>query len=111
MAEEDPELEALRHRRMAQLQMAQEQETALKKETEQVEAQKKAVLRQALTPEARERLSNVKLAYPEIAQNIENQLVMLFQSGRLPGPVDDETMKKLLAQVQPQKREILIVRK
>jgi programmed cell death protein 5 len=111
MVDEDPELEALRQRRMAQLQAAQEQEAIYNKQNAEMEAQKRAVLRNVLTPEARERLATVRLAYPEVAASLENQLIALYQSGRLPGPVNDETMKKLLAQVQPKKREISIVRK
>ena len=111
MADEDPELEALRQRRIAQLQAAKEQEVLYNKQNEELEAQKRAVLRTVLTTEARERLARVRLAYPEIAASLENQLISLYQSGRLPGPVNDETMKKLLAQVQPKKREISIVRK
>lgn len=111
MVDDDPELEALRQRRMAQLHAAKEQEALLGKQAEEIEAQKKVVLRSVLTPEARERLARVKLTYPDIASNIENQLISLYRSGRLPGPIDDETMKKLLVQVQPKKRDIKIVRK
>jgi len=111
MAGEDPELEALRQKRMAQLQVAREQEEAMMAEKADAEAEKKAVLRKLLTVEAKERLGRLKLAYPDVASAIENQLVMLYQSGRLPGMIDDETLKRLLAQVQPRKREITITRK
>lgn len=111
MSDEDPELEALRQRRFAQLQAAKDQEAAYSKKAEEMEAQKRAVLRTVLSPEARERLARVKLAYPEVATSLENQLIALHQTGRLPGPVNDETMKKLLVQVQPKKRDIQIVRK
>lgn len=112
MPEEDPELEALRQKRMSHLQMQQSQEMVAQEERkQQVEAQKKAILRQVLTTEAKERLGRLKLGYPDLASAIENQLVMLFQSGRLPGPVDDETLKRLLTQVQPKKKEISIKRK
>ncbi len=110
-ADDDQELQALRQKKMAQLQMAQQQETAMKDDAERAESQKQAILRQILTVEAKERLGRLKLGYPELATNIENQLIMLHRSGRLPGQVDDETLKKLLAQVQPKKREISITRK
>jgi programmed cell death protein 5 len=112
MPEEDPELEALRQKRLAQLQMQRSQEQELQEErARQMEAQKKAVLRKVLTPEAKERLGRLKLGYPELASAIENQLILLYQSGRIPGTVDDETLKRLLNQVQPKKKEINIVRK
>ncbi len=111
MLEEDPELEALRQKRMAQLQMQEQNQKAVGDEKERIEAQKKAILRKVLTVEAKERIGRLKLGYPDMAAAIENQLIMLHQSGKLPGPVDDETLKRLLSQVQPKKREINIVRK
>ena len=111
MPEEDPELEALRQKRLAQLQMQEQQQSAMKEEQARVDAQKRAILRKVLTVDAKERLGRLKLGYPELATSIENQLIMLYQSGRLPGQVDDATLKKLLSQVQPQKRDINIVRK
>lgn len=111
MVSDDDELEAIRQRKMAQLQMSQHQESAMKEETERIEAQKKAVIRKILTNDARERLGRLKLGYPDLAAKLEDQLIMLYQSGRLPGQLDDETLKKLLAQVQPKKREISITRK
>ena len=111
MPDEDPELEALRQRRFAQLQMQEQQQNAMKDEQSRADAQKKAILRKVLTVDAKERLGRLKLGYPDLASSIENQLIMLYQSGRLPGPVDDETLKKLLSQIQPQKRDINIVRK
>ena len=111
MPEEDPELEALRQRRLAQLQIQEQQQEIMKEEQSRADAQKKAILRKVLTVDAKERLGRLKLGYPELASSIEDQLVMLYRSGRLPGPVDDQTLKKLLTQIQPPKREITIVRK
>lgn len=111
MTEDDAELQDIRQRKLAQLQMARQQEDAMKEESERRDAQKKAVLRQVLTTDAKERLGRLKLGYPELATSIENQLIMLYQSGRLPGQVDDSTLKRLLEQVQPKKREINITRK
>ncbi|MFW3146464.1 MAG: DNA-binding protein [Thermoplasmatota archaeon] len=111
MTDEDPELEALRQRRLAQLQMQGQKEQAVQAEREKVEAQKQAVLRMVLTPEAKERLGRLKLAYPEMAESIESQLIMLYQSGRISEQIDDQTFKRLLSQIQPKKREINITRK
>ncbi len=111
ITDEDQELEAIRQRKMAQLQMSQQQEVAMKEESERTDSMKKAIIRKILTQDAKERLGRLKLGYPDLATNIENQLIMLYQSGRLPGQVDDATLKKLLAQIQPKKREINITRK
>ena len=62
-------------------------------------------LRQILTPEARDRLNNIKLVKPELAQQIELQLIQLAQSGRLKEKINDEQLKALLGQISSQKRE------
>jgi excinuclease UvrABC nuclease subunit len=69
------------------------------------------LLRQILTPEARERLGRLKVARPEEARALEGQLVQLAQSGRLQNRVDDEQLKLILARLFPGNRDISIKRK
>lgn len=77
---------------------------------QQVERQKQSVLRQILTPEARQRLTNIRMVKPEFAEELEMQLIQLAQSGRLQNQVTDEQLKKTLAQLQSQRRDIKIRR-
>ena len=109
----DEELERIRQRRMAQLQAQQEQQREAEDAQEQFEAQKQAALRKILTPEARQRLANIKLVQPEFAEQIEIQLIQLAQSGRVNLPINDNQLKELLTRIQSQqtKREITIRRK
>jgi len=106
----DKELEEIRQRKLAELQkkiaMAEEQER-LRRE---YEARKQAVLRAILTPEARMRLSNIKMVRPDFAEQLEAQLIQLAQSGRIPVPITDEQLKKILESLQPPRREIKIRR-
>ena len=111
MADEDEELEALRKRKLMQLQAHQDQMAQAQEQAEAVEAQKQAILRQVLTPEARERLGRVKTAHPDLAAEVERQLILLASSGRLASKVDDATLKQVLAKMMPKKREIKIERK
>ena len=76
-----------------------------------VEEQKKAALRAILTNEARERLGRIKIARPEMAESIENQLIMLAQSGKLKNKINDEELRMLLSKVLPKKRDIKIKRR
>ena len=87
----------------------QQQSAESQSEMEKAEEERKDVLKRIMTDEARERLARIRLVKPEFAQQIENQLISLAQSGRLRSKVDDETLKRLLQQLQPD-REMNIKR-
>jgi programmed cell death protein 5 len=67
-------------------------------------------MRQILTPEARERLARLKIAYPDVVASVEQQLIGLAQSGRLDRMIDDVTLQQILQKVLPEKRDIKIKR-
>ena len=46
-----------------------------------------------LTPEARQRLNNLKMVKPEFADQIEMQLIQMAQTGKLPIPFSDAHLK------------------
>ena len=108
---EDEEIEALRKKRLLELQhrFAQEQQQA--QIQQQVEIQKQALLRRILSTDARQRLTNIKMVKPEFAAQIELQLIQLAQTGRLKIPVADNQLKEILARLQSQRRDIKIRRK
>ena len=108
---EDPELAALRQKRMAELQQQAQSQQAQEEQQKQFEAQKQSVLRQILAPEARDRLANIRLANPQMAENVEMQLIQLAQSGRIRGVIDDAMLRNILTQIAPQQREIHIERR
>jgi len=66
-------------------------------------ARKTAVLR-LLTKEARERLNNVRIARPELADTVELALMEALQAGMLKEQIDDLKLKQVLEQVSTQKR-------
>ena len=111
MSMDDEELDAIRRRKLQELQQAQVRVAADQQYREQVQAQRQQVLRQILTPEARERLGRIELAYPELKESIENQLIALAQSGRVQRMIDDVTLRQILERVIPRKREIKIERR
>jgi len=111
---DDRELEELRKRRMLELQreaLANE-ENARREEEERkaLQKEKQDLLKRLLTPEAIQRLSNVRLARPEVAENVENQIISLAQTGRLNRMITDSELKAILARLT-EKREIRIERR
>ncbi len=69
------------------------------------------IIRMALTSEARQRLTNVRMVKPEIAKTIEEYVIQLVSSGRLKNVIDDEQLKMLLASMtEKQHREFKIRR-
>ncbi|MEM4717179.1 MAG: DNA-binding protein [Desulfurococcaceae archaeon] len=93
----DEELESIRMRKLAELRRKMEEERERRARIE-------AILRQILTPEARERLSNLRLVKPELATALEEQLIMLAQSGKVKIPITDDFLKKLLSELYEQTR-------
>src|SRR5207247_1465229 len=111
IAMDDEELDEIRRRKYAELQHAQEQAMVQAQAKEQVLAQRELILRQILTPEARERLARIELAYPDLTESIESQLIGLAQSGRVQRVIDDPTLRQILTRLIPKKREIKIERR
>jgi programmed cell death protein 5 len=116
----DAELEELRRRRLQQLQEMQAPDMGAvqaqaysqqEAEMQRREAERAELLRRILTPEARERLGRIRLAKPEVANSVEQQLISLASTGRLQRQVDDTTLRALLERVMPERREIKITRR
>ena len=110
----DEELEKLRKKRLQELQQQAALEESLEGEEDQkkqFEEQKKAILRSIMTADARERLGRIKMARPKAAEQIENQIIMVAQSGQLKSKINDEQLRMLLSKILPKKRDIKIKRR
>jgi len=110
----DDELAELRRRKMQQMQRQAMDQQTMEDEAErqrQLDSQIRVALMEILEPEARERLNTIKLTRPEFAKAVEQQLVMLAQSGRVRQRITDDQLKGLLEQLTPSKKEFRITRK
>lgn len=107
----DEELEQLRKKRLQELQQQEELQEEQERQKEQFEKQKKTILRSIMTTQARERLGRIKIARPDVVESIENQLILLAQSGELKNKINDEQLRLLLAKLIPKKRDITIKRR
>ena len=106
----DDELANIRKRKLSSLQNRVSDEQKQAQAEDKIEAQKQALLRQILSPEARQRLSNLKMVKAEFTDQIELQLIQMAQMGKLPIPLSDAQLKQILVQLQSRKRETKITR-
>jgi programmed cell death protein 5 len=102
----DEELDEIRRKRLLALQQKMTNQDQKQAQAEQqLEMQKQELLRQILSPEARQRLTNLKMIKPEFTEQLELQLIQLAQTGKLPIPLSDAQLKQILIQLQSRKRE------
>ncbi len=66
------------------------------------------IIRVALTSEARQRLTNIRMVKPDIARIIEEYVIQLAQSGKLTKTIDDEQLKEILGSLQERKKDFKI---
>ena len=105
---EEEELEALRRKKLAQLQQQAAQQQIAEAQNREFEAQKYQAMRKILSQEGRQRLENIRMVKPEYAEQIEIQLIQLFQAGRLRGatPLSDKAFKNLLEQLDKSQKKV-----
>ena len=102
------DLDDIRKKKLAELQKGLAEQNIQEEQAVQIDAAKRSILMGVLTPEARNRLANIKLARPEFAAQIENLLIQLAQSGQLAQKIDDKQLKEILLKIQKKKRDITI---
>jgi programmed cell death protein 5 len=84
------------------------QANAAKAQAEERRLLREHVLRMVLTSEARQRLTNVRMVRPEIAQTLEDQIIQLATTGKIKRALGEEDIKQFLATLQQPKREFKI---
>ncbi len=90
--------------------MAEQPPKQADKDSSEKKMMREAALRMALTSDARQRLTNVRMVRPDLANSIEEYVIQLASSGKLKRAVDDEQVKQMLVALQDKKRDITIRR-
>jgi programmed cell death protein 5 len=106
----DDELDSIRRKKLSALQQRASDEQKQGQADQQVDAQKQALLKQILSPEARQRITNLKMVKHDFTDQLELQLIQLAQMCKLPIPLSDAQLKQILIQLQSRKRETKITR-
>jgi programmed cell death protein 5 len=74
-------------------------------------AMRQRVLSVVLDPQARQRLTNIRLVKPDLATAVENYLINAASTGRLNRALSDDELKQILSSLQQPKREFKIDRR
>ena len=77
------------------------------KETE-AKVMRERVLRVLLSPEARQRLTNVKMVKPDLAKAVEDYIISMGSQGKLNKALTDDDLKQILSSIQQPKRDFKI---
>ena len=99
-------LEELMRFQQEKMQQQSSEQSQMQQQIEQMED----IIRQVLTKEALARYGNLKTAHHEKALQLLVILFQAIQKGQIQGKVDDSTLKKILEQLTPNKKEIKIKR-
>ncbi|MHA1268816.1 MAG: DNA-binding protein [Candidatus Helarchaeota archaeon] len=100
----EDELEQIRKRKELELRQRIAIQKQREDEQQQLEAKKNAILRQILDPDARVRLTNIKMVKPSFAAQLELQLIQLAQTNQLQRmgiqlPMSDANFKMILQKI------------
>jgi len=110
---DEEELETIRKRKLEELKQQAIQQQLAEQQQKDFENKKYQLMRLILSQEGRQRLENIRMVKPQFAEQIEIQLIQLFQAGRLKGaiPLPDDVFKKLLTQISSREKKEFKIKK
>ncbi|KYK37237.1 MAG: hypothetical protein HXS46_17720 [Theionarchaea archaeon] len=95
------DIEEIRRKKLEELKQQEEEEQLQM----QQEIQKQVILKQILDQKARERLTRIKMANPQYAEQIEAVLFQLLQAGKIKSKLTEDAFKQLIRQVFGSKKK------
>lgn len=105
------DIDKIKERKLRELKSQMESGKEEAKKREELEKQKKQLLRKILTSEARSRLANLRMARPEFTERVELQLIQIARTGRIDLPINDDQLQRILKKLQQNKKSINIERR
>eukprot|EP01098_Paradermamoeba_levis_P011503 TRINITY_DN4936_c0_g3_i2.p1 TRINITY_DN4936_c0_g3~~TRINITY_DN4936_c0_g3_i2.p1 ORF type:complete len:146 (+),score=48.98 TRINITY_DN4936_c0_g3_i2:55-438(+) len=116
MDDNDPELDAIRQKRLAELQAQAAKQGGGKpganyqdeERMREIEERRNYILQQILLPEAKDRLTRIAMVKPEKARQVEDVLINAAQTGQLSSKVDEQKLISLLGQISEQKAKTTV---
>lgn len=102
--------EQIREKKMQELKERAEQQRIQQEKEQEMEMQIDSLIRNILTPDAKQRLNNVKLVNKQLYLKVAQSLIYLVKAGQLQGKISEQELKSLLEKAS-QKRDINIKRK
>lgn len=111
----DPEFEAIRQQRLAQLQSQYksgnvENKQAMEEKMRQMEEMKNSILTQVLNQSARARLNTLCLGKPEKGKMVEDMILNMAKRGQLPGKLGEKELINLLESINQQTQQKTVVK-
>ncbi|KAK9307474.1 hypothetical protein QLX08_002114 [Tetragonisca angustula] len=111
----DPELEAIRQQRLAQLQSQYKTDNAENKQTmeekmQRTEEMRNFILTQVLDQSARARLNTLSLGKPEKGKMVEGMILTMAQQGQIPGKLGEKELISLLESVNQRTQRTTVVK-
>lgn len=112
-AMDDPELDAIRQRRMQELmaqrglgnQQSAENQQAQEEQKREADERRQLMLSQILSSQARERIARIALVKPDKARGVEDFLLRGAQMGQITEKVSEERLIALLEQINEQTKK------
>jgi len=105
-----PTLDEIKKRKLEELMRMQQDQAQEHAQIQQQIEQMENIVRQFLTKDALARYGTLKTAHHEKALQLLVVLFQAIQKGQIPDKVDDLTLKKILEQMTPKRRDIKIKR-
>jgi len=105
------ELEAIRARKLQQLQAQQYAQQDMQKQQQMQEAMRQidALIRRFLSPKAQDRLMNLGMVDPELVQKLKIYLAQMYAAGQIKA-MDDDQLKAILIKLKSSQHEVTIKR-